>query len=409
VRVLVTATDEGVPGRATALASSPWVLVGRAPQTITFAPPEVHAYGDPPFTLSASASSGLPLGFASGDAAVALVSEAGLVTLTGPGTVLLSASQVGDANWLPAPAVQRLLVADGRGFRLWLVEDGIRGGVVRFGVTPAASAGFDPLLDEPVSPGEADHGGQPYLLNPDITDPEKRLLRSDWRGAATVLRWLLVIPQTAGGRGDLALEWDVDMAAAESALRLQEVEDERPVGLAVDMKSQAASGILAGTVFEVSYARPESVQIRLRRGWNLVGTPLLAEGTLQELGGGGRSLPGGFWSWRHGALEPCLPTEPLAPEVGYWVLALQPWQVPLPAGIRSDGLGWLEPGWNLVSPAGDCTLPAGREFAATAWSWDADQGAYRVVPPGDALHAGCAYWLYLEADSRRLVRLGSDP
>jgi hypothetical protein len=77
----------------------------KADQTITFAPLTNKFYGDPPFAVSATASSGLPVSFSvfSGPATISGTT----VTITGVGTVTIRASQAGNANWNPAPNVDR--------------------------------------------------------------------------------------------------------------------------------------------------------------------------------------------------------------------------------------------------------------------------------------------------------------
>lgn len=73
-------------------------------QTITFAPLPAKTVGDAPFTVSATASSGLPVSFvASGACTVAGTT----VTLTGPGSCTVTASQAGNDSYLPAPDVAR--------------------------------------------------------------------------------------------------------------------------------------------------------------------------------------------------------------------------------------------------------------------------------------------------------------
>jgi hypothetical protein len=75
---------------------------GLIPQTITFAALTDKTFGDPPFTVSATASSGLPVSFAaSGNCTVGGT----LVTLTGPGSCTITASQAGNGTYAPAPAV----------------------------------------------------------------------------------------------------------------------------------------------------------------------------------------------------------------------------------------------------------------------------------------------------------------
>lgn len=81
------------------------VTAQKASQTITFAPLSNKTYGDPPFTVSASASSGLSVSFSilSGPATIL----GNTVTVTGVGTVTVRASQAGNANWNPATPVDQ--------------------------------------------------------------------------------------------------------------------------------------------------------------------------------------------------------------------------------------------------------------------------------------------------------------
>jgi hypothetical protein len=73
-------------------------------QTISFTQPPPKTYGDAPFALSATASSGLTVSVASDNAAVATVSGF-TVTVKGAGTCNLTASQAGDTDWSAAPNV----------------------------------------------------------------------------------------------------------------------------------------------------------------------------------------------------------------------------------------------------------------------------------------------------------------
>ena len=72
--------------------------VAKANQSITFSPLPNRSIGEPAFTVSASASSGLQVGFsiASGPATV---SGSDTINLTGTGTVMVRASQNGDINY----------------------------------------------------------------------------------------------------------------------------------------------------------------------------------------------------------------------------------------------------------------------------------------------------------------------
>jgi uncharacterized repeat protein (TIGR02543 family) len=79
------------------------VFGSKAAQTITFTPPGDHANGSPAFPLTATASSGLPVTFTvvSGPAMV----TGNTLSVIGPGTVTVQASQSGDALNLAAPPV----------------------------------------------------------------------------------------------------------------------------------------------------------------------------------------------------------------------------------------------------------------------------------------------------------------
>ncbi len=78
--------------------------IGKAAQTITFAALADRTFGEADFTVSASSSSGLPIGFeASGQC-----SNAGaMVHINGAGGCTITASQPGDTDHEPAPAVAR--------------------------------------------------------------------------------------------------------------------------------------------------------------------------------------------------------------------------------------------------------------------------------------------------------------
>jgi len=79
--------------------------VAKADQSVTFAVLPDRAADSPPFSLSATSSSGLPVTFnvVSGPASLAT----NVVTLLGAGTVIVSASQPGNSNYNAATTVQR--------------------------------------------------------------------------------------------------------------------------------------------------------------------------------------------------------------------------------------------------------------------------------------------------------------
>jgi hypothetical protein len=84
------------------------VGIAKASQAIMFASLPNRTYGDAPFTVAATASSGLPTTFsASGACTVARAS----VTLVGAGTCTVTASQAGNDDYDPATAIRRFTVA----------------------------------------------------------------------------------------------------------------------------------------------------------------------------------------------------------------------------------------------------------------------------------------------------------
>jgi carboxypeptidase family protein len=80
------------------------LTIAKANQTITFNPLPDKTSSDPPFTVAATASSGLPVSFAaSGNCTV----SGNTVTITGEGSCTITASQAGGTNYNPAPSVAR--------------------------------------------------------------------------------------------------------------------------------------------------------------------------------------------------------------------------------------------------------------------------------------------------------------
>ena len=80
------------------------ITIAQAGQTITFAALATKTFGDPDFTVSATASSSLAVSFsASGNCSL----TGGTVHLTGAGSCTVTASQAGNANYNPAASVPR--------------------------------------------------------------------------------------------------------------------------------------------------------------------------------------------------------------------------------------------------------------------------------------------------------------
>jgi hypothetical protein len=98
--VMIEATQAGDATYNAATPVQRGFTVGKASQSITFPTPPNKTFGDPPFQLMATASSGLPVQYrvVSGPATV----SGNMVTLIGTGTVSIEASQPGDANYSAA-------------------------------------------------------------------------------------------------------------------------------------------------------------------------------------------------------------------------------------------------------------------------------------------------------------------
>lgn len=91
-----------------AVSNTALLTVNKAAQTITFGSIAGKSFGDAPFTLGATASSGLPVSYISTDTAVATVSG-NTVTIVGAGSTTITASQTGNADFNAAANVNQSL------------------------------------------------------------------------------------------------------------------------------------------------------------------------------------------------------------------------------------------------------------------------------------------------------------
>jgi hypothetical protein len=123
-----------------ASATSNGFSVAKADQTITFGALPDRTFGDAPFGVSASASSGLPVSFSvSGACSIA----SNTVTLSGSGTCTVTAHQAGDANHNPAPDVARTFTINGTAQTITFSALPDRTfGDAPFGVSASASSGL---------------------------------------------------------------------------------------------------------------------------------------------------------------------------------------------------------------------------------------------------------------------------
>jgi hypothetical protein len=85
--------------------------VGHGSQTITITsdPPNADRH-DPPYTITATATSGLTVIFSTDPSSNGICSVSGsTVSFSARGTCIIYANQPGDTNWLPAPQVQQVM------------------------------------------------------------------------------------------------------------------------------------------------------------------------------------------------------------------------------------------------------------------------------------------------------------
>ncbi len=109
----ITATQGGnaIYNAATPLVRA--LTVNKADQLIEFEPLVAKGISDPPFSLTAEATSGLEVSFSSSNPAVATVS--GLtVTIVGVGETTITATQLGNTNYNAAPPVERVLTVNSK-------------------------------------------------------------------------------------------------------------------------------------------------------------------------------------------------------------------------------------------------------------------------------------------------------
>jgi hypothetical protein len=133
----IISTADGV----TATTSVVVAARARLPQTISFAAPAAKTYGDPDFTINATASSGLPVTVsANGNCTASSVT----VQLTGAGSCTITASQAGDASYNAAPDVaMTIAIAKANQAISFAALANKQQGDPDFNVTASASSGLD--------------------------------------------------------------------------------------------------------------------------------------------------------------------------------------------------------------------------------------------------------------------------
>src|SRR5882724_308905 len=123
----VTASQPGNANDSAATPVARTFAIAKAAQTITFGALADKSLGDPPFSLTATASSGLQVSYS---AAGACSVSGAVVTLNAGGLCTVTASQIGDSNYNAAPDVARSFTVVNPNFTLTISLGGVGAGTV---------------------------------------------------------------------------------------------------------------------------------------------------------------------------------------------------------------------------------------------------------------------------------------
>jgi uncharacterized repeat protein (TIGR03803 family) len=111
-KTTITAKQNGYPGYNAAVVSRE-LIVNKGTQVVTLLPLPEKNFTDDTFSISATSSVGMPVTFSSSNPTVASV-EIDKITILGPGTIEIIATQAGNENYHPAEVRQQLKITDAR-------------------------------------------------------------------------------------------------------------------------------------------------------------------------------------------------------------------------------------------------------------------------------------------------------
>lgn len=138
----ITANQPGNANYAAAASVVQSFMVTEASQTITFETLRGVSFGAAPFALSAIASSGLPVVFASSTNGVCSLSG-NMVTIVAVGTCSITALQAGNATYAAAPSVtQTVIVSPATQTITFAAIDNVAFGSVPINISATASSGL---------------------------------------------------------------------------------------------------------------------------------------------------------------------------------------------------------------------------------------------------------------------------
>ena len=171
-------------------------VTARSSQTISFEAIEEKTYGDPVFSLSATSSSGLGISYVSSDESVATISG-NEVTIVGAGSTMITASQAGDDDFLPAEDVsQTLLVNKAEQIISFPALDNMSVGEV-ITLSASATSGLD-ISFSVDGPAELNGDQLAALSLGTVTVNASQVGNSNYHSADEVIRSFEIIEQVLG-------------------------------------------------------------------------------------------------------------------------------------------------------------------------------------------------------------------
>ncbi|NBR68416.1 MAG: hypothetical protein EBT79_14310, partial [Actinobacteria bacterium] len=147
----VVVRNSGASAAVSSVTSADAVLtMSQGSQTITFGTISDKTYGDSAFTVTATASSGLPVSFTSTTTGVCTVAGS-TVTIVSTGTCTVTASQTGNMDWLAATDVQRQFTVNAK----VLTITGMTAQDKTYDTTTSATPSFGSAALNGVVPGDS--------------------------------------------------------------------------------------------------------------------------------------------------------------------------------------------------------------------------------------------------------------
>jgi hypothetical protein len=270
-RVQAETTDAGKRRHGTAVDFGPFDIDATAPasQTITFGALSNVTFGIAPFTVTATASSGLPVTLASTTPLVCNVVGA-KVTIVGGGKCSIIASQVGNTNYAPATSVTQTFEV----LKPQTITFALPGtqtlGAAPFALTATASSGLAVTLGSNTKTVCTTAGGKVTLVAPGVCSiTASQTGNSAYTAAPEVTRefTVLAIPQTITfgvlGNQTLGAAAFTLSATASSDLAVAFSSNSKPVctvsGAKVTLVAAGVCSITASQTGDATHAAAPSV------------------------------------------------------------------------------------------------------------------------------------------------------